>query len=187
MCDPVTIGLTAAKTALELNAQQQASDAQEAFYHQNRINSIQARDLKIRQESLKLSQEQAALSEEKMQSRLEALRVRDKQFVSALEGGLAGSSNSVTAILRDTEGTQLRNETAISSEAMGLLAQSRVNAEAYDAEAQSRINSVQRGQGVDVFGTIAGNAIMGAGAHYAANGDLGIFSGTDKAAVPITG
>lgn len=177
MCDPVTMALTAAKTALDLSAQQQANDAQESFYAQNRINAIQARDLKIKQLSLKQSQEQSALSEEKFQSRIEALKTMDRQYISALEGGLAGSSNSVTAILRDTEAQQLRNETSISAEAKGLLQQAEMDTKATDAEMQSRINSVQRGKGVDVFGTIAGNAVMAAGAHYSAKGDLGIFSG----------
>jgi hypothetical protein len=174
MCDAVTIALTAAKSAMEIKAQNDAAAAQTAHYYANRNNAVQARDLKVNQANLRANQEVERLSEEKRQSQIEALEIASKQYVAAGESGVSG--NSVIALLRQTEGKQLRNETSINSEITGILAQNEVDAEAYNAEAQSRINSVKMGTPADTLGIIAGNSIASAGTYYSANEDLGIFS-----------
>lgn len=174
MCDPVTIALTAAKSAMEIKAQNDAAAAQNAYFYANRNNAVQARDLKVKQANLRANQEVEKLSEEKRQAQIEALQVASRQYLAAGEAGVSG--NSVVALLRQTESKQLKNETSINSEITGLLAQNEVDAEAYNAEAQSRINSVKMGTPADTLGIIAGNSIMSAGTYYSANGDLGVFS-----------
>jgi hypothetical protein len=173
MCDPVNIALTVAKSAMEIQAQNQAADRQNAYFYANRNSAVQARDLKVRQANLRASQEVERLSEEKRESQIQALQVASKQYVSAGEAGVSG--NSVLALLRQTEGKQLRNETSINSEITGVLAQNEVDAEAFTAEAQGRINSVAMGTPADTLGIVAGNAIQSTGSYYSANGDLGMF------------
>lgn len=173
MCDPVNIALAAAKSVMEIQAQNQAADRQNAYFYANRNAAIQARDLKVKQSNLRTAQEVEKLNEEKRERQIEALEVASKQYVAAGEAGVSG--NSVLAMLRQTEGKQLRNETSINSEVLGLLAQNEVDAEAYTAEAQGRINSVQMGTPADTLSIVAGNAIESTGNYYTANGDLGIL------------
>ena len=75
MCDPVTIALTAAKSAMEIKAQNDAAAAQNAYFYANRNNAVQARDLKVKQANLRANQEVEKLSEEKRQAQIEALQV----------------------------------------------------------------------------------------------------------------
>lgn len=176
MCDPVTIGLTAASSFLQIQSENAKADAQENQFWQNRTSAIQARDLKVSQNNLRTMQEQEQLSEEEFQGRLQALRTREKQFVSGLEGGLSASSGSLMSILRETEATQLRNETAIGSQQKGLIAQNTMDTKGFEAETENRVNSVARGTPADTLGIIASNAIMATGSYYSAQGDLGMFS-----------
>lgn len=183
MCDPVTIAMTAGKAILQISAQNAEADKQEAQFQQNRISSIQARDLKVRQNNLRTIQEMEKLTAEENAAEIEALQVRDKQFMSALEGGLAASSNSVLALMRETDATQLRNETAINSETLNLLRQNQVDSEGFTAEAESRINSVARGEYADVAGTFISAGMEAAGGYYSANGDLGGLSSSANSAL----
>jgi hypothetical protein len=175
MCDPVTIALTAAQSALQIGAAQEAQDRQEAYFFQNRANAISARDLKVRQENLKLSQEQDNLVEENIQQKIEAMNTKARQIVSAGEAGVAGGV--LETLVMDTEATAMRNRDANRKETKGLVAQSTVNRQGFDADMQNNINSVKRGEPVNALGIIAGNALMSAGGYYTAKGNLGIFSG----------
>lgn len=175
MCDIVTIALTAAQSALQIGAAQQAQDRQEAYFFQNRANAIAARDLKVRQENIRLSQEQDNLAEKNINQKIEAMNTRARQIVSAGEAGVSGGV--LESLLMETDATALRNRDANRTETKGLVAQSTVNRQGMDAEAQNRINSVKRGEPVNPLGIIAGNAITSAGSYYAANKNLGIFEG----------
>lgn len=169
MCDPTlatAMAISGAQSALQIGAAQQASNRQEAYYRQNRINAIAARDLKVRQENLKIGQEQDNLVDESFTKQLEAMNTRARQIVSAGEAGIAGGV--LEALVMETEATSLRNQDAIKKEKSGIIEQSTVNRQGLDAEATNRINSVKRGEPVDALGIIATNALSTYGSYHMA-------------------
>lgn len=91
-------------------AKKQAAE-QQAYFEQNRLNSIQAANDRYAALSANTINERMAASQQLIQKRIEALKARSKAATAAGEGGVTGLS--VEALLSDYEAQEGRQLEAI--------------------------------------------------------------------------
>ena len=178
MCDPAT-GLAVAKAGVGFIQQNAEAKQQNARYEANRVNAINARDLKISQLNLRGQQEQEKNQQEQQALSVESLRQQARAIAAAGEAGVGG--HSVDALLRDFEAQKLRGLTNLSTDSDNLSQQLNMEREGLDAEMMSRIGSVAQAEQPSLGMAVLGGAMDAAGAYASVNGTDALFGIPAKA------
>jgi len=131
MCDPTTamLVITAATSAISIDAQQQQVKYTNAQNEQQYKNAIAARDANINQTNLEMVQEREGTMQKLEQNNLKADAAKSTAFTAAGESGISGLS--VGSLLDSISMDQSRYNTAVATNydrSMGAIETQRQNA-----------------------------------------------------------
>ena len=150
MCEPLTatqmfaisLGLTAATTAVSVAGQQQAANAQEAYqksvYEAEKASAEEAYRNQILSDNLRLAQEDEAKSQDLTENVIRAAEARSTARVAAGEAGVAGLS--VDALMHDFSRSEAVYKDAVNRNHEFRQLQSVQDRKSYDATRRSRIH-----------------------------------------------
>ena len=162
MCDPMTMlsfGLKAMSAVGEHQAQQHEAEQQEAQNKVNTKSAIRSFEDQTRGLNERLSQESAAAVDERLESALEAARIKSRMLASAGEAGVSGLG--VDHLVRDVGRTESRNMQQINRNERNVYSAAMFDKKGYKSQAQSRINNLPQPQYPSMLAT--GLKIAGAG------------------------
>lgn len=150
MCLAIGAGMTsflsfavgAAQAVVSFAGQQQAANAQNAYYEANAKAAQQAAVNSYAAEQNKIIQERKAASQDETETRIAALTARGTARNAAGEAGVSGLS--VDALINDYYGREGRRVESIDSNYAMNRDYLRAEMDSTQAQATSRINSVQR-------------------------------------------
>lgn len=162
MCDPVTMAtLAIASTAMEFEAEKEATKFYNAGADRNNLLAGNARDLKVRQVDSETEQNLMNSAQEKLDAKLEALKAEATAEVAGSAAGIEGRSLQV--IKDDFVRQGLRAETASSTEMDRYISAAALKRQGLHAEAESRLIRKKAGPSAMMYAIKAG---MSAAAAY---------------------
>ncbi len=147
MCDPLSgamFAISALSTAVGYVGQQEAADAQDEAYEQNRQNALNAFADKQRDLNTRAIQEQEAAANKKFENNLDRRAAQATAMVAAGESGVSGLS--VDALFNDLGSRTARANANIDSNTDYTLQQLESEKRGQTYQTVDRINSVKRGQ-----------------------------------------
>jgi len=149
MCDPTlmavaSFAMKAQAAQAEYNAKSDAAIQQQQQNDINTTNAIRAAEMQARGLNLKLEQEADAAVDERLESVIEAQKLKSRVLASAGEAGVSGLG--IDHLVRDIGTTESRNLTSINTNLASVYAQGTADKLAIKAQTESRINNLPRPQ-----------------------------------------
>ena len=130
MCEAVTMAiLSVASTALEFQAEKEATKAYNTNVDRNNLLAGNARDLKVRQVDNETQQNLMNSAQEKLDSKIETLKAESAAQLAGSTAGVAGRSLDV--IIDDMTRQGLRSQTASSTEMDRYISAAAIRRQAY--------------------------------------------------------
>jgi len=143
MCEPTTamLVLTAASTAMSVNAQQEQASAQEAANQRQYQNSMKAMAANVNQTNAEHMQQREAAIQKLDENNMNARAARSTAQVSAGENGISGMS--VDALLSDLGNRQQRFNSSVTTNYQNAEMAINNQRENIGIDAASQINSLK--------------------------------------------
>jgi hypothetical protein len=143
MCEPTTamLVLTAASTAMQVSAQQQAASAQEAANQRQYQNTMRAYAANVNQTNAEHMQQREGAMQKLEENNMQARAAASTAQVSAGESGISGMS--VDALLADLGNRQQRFNSAVTTNYQNAEVAINNQRENIGIDAASQINSLK--------------------------------------------